>query len=76
MGIAGSDELAIRTVVVTTRAAVRSHRRVGQSDMARESAVRGLLLLKELGRARDLRNGSAEAFADARRELQALSEAP
>ena len=76
MGIGVKDELAIRTVVVTTRAAVRSHRRVGRPDMARESALRGLLLLTELGRARDLRNGAAETFAEAQRELQALSEAP
>ena len=76
MGIAASDELAIRTIVVTTRAADRSHRRGGRPDLARGSAVQGLVLLEELSQTRDLRTGAAQAFAEARRELQALSEAP
>jgi hypothetical protein len=76
MGSDAADQLAIRTVVVTTRAAARSHRRSDRPDLARESAIRGLLLLEYVAETRDLRNGAAAILDEARRELRALSEAP
>lgn len=71
----GSDavEMAIRTVVVSTQAAVRSHRSAGRPDLARESAARGLVLLDDLGLTRTFPNGSAERFEQAHRELESLS---
>jgi len=67
----GSDRerLAIRTIVVTTRAAVRSHRNGEKADLARQSALRGLALLDQF-------DGHAEWIADARRQLEALAAGP
>ena len=76
MASTASDQLAIRTVVVTTRAAVRFHLGTGRRDLARASASRGLLLLEDLDARRELRNGGFQTLAEARRELRALSEAP
>jgi len=39
---------AIRTVLVTARAAIHSNQRLGRADLAMESARRGLQLLDEL----------------------------
>lgn len=69
-------ELAIRTVVVTTRAAVRSHMQAGEIRSARASAARGLVLLESVRRRHDVTNGTADAFAAARRELRSLEEEP
>jgi hypothetical protein len=66
--------LAIRTVVVTTRAAVRTHLRAGQAQGARDSAARGLVLLDSVRRRHDIANGTADAFAAAHRELSSLGQ--
>lgn len=41
--------LAIRTIVVTTRAAVRSNAKIGRPDLASETAQRGVELLDGIG---------------------------
>ena len=41
--------LAIRTIAVTTRAAILSNEKVGRADLAVDSARRGLRMLDELG---------------------------
>lgn len=69
----GGVEMAMRTVLVSTQAAVRSHRKAGRPDLARQSAVRGLVLLDDLGLTRTFPNGSAERFEEAHRELESLS---
>ncbi len=50
MDAEGNARLAIRTIVVSTRAAVAAHLNVGQEQLSRESAHRGLKLLRELRR--------------------------
>jgi hypothetical protein len=69
--------LAIRTILVGTRAAVHSHRRAEQPDLERMSLERGLQLLEHfLARHPDGLSPEAEhSFEDARRELRALVEA-
>jgi hypothetical protein len=48
----GTDDrlllLAIRTIAVSTRAAVRSNRQIGRPDLSIASARRGLVMLEEL----------------------------
>lgn len=73
MGSDAANVLALRTVVVTTRAAVRSHLRAGHADLARESAARGLLLLEDVAASRNLRDGESESLAEGRRELRELA---
>ena len=76
MGTVGNLELALRTIVVTTRTAIATHRMAGNDALLRASARHGLGLLDDLesrmppdATARDQRN-----IEDARRELLALAE--
>jgi hypothetical protein len=48
MTATGDARLAIRTILVSTRAAVVAHLRTGREDLGRESAHRGLVLLGDL----------------------------
>jgi hypothetical protein len=68
--------LAIRTILVGTRAAVHSHRRAEQPELERMSLERGLELLDHfLARHPNGLSPEAEhAFEDARRELRGLVE--
>jgi hypothetical protein len=45
---AGSLDLALRTIVVTTRAAIATHRKRGNDDLVRASLEQGLGLLDDL----------------------------
>lgn len=67
--------LAIRTIVVTTRAAVRSHRAAGNEELARESAQRGAEMLTELGSrlSPEAPGAIGQAYRDAEHELQTLT---
>jgi hypothetical protein len=68
--------LAIRTVAVTTRVAVRSHSKRGDADLAVASAERGLQLLDQI--AQPLEDPSSrirELLDAARRELTELANA-
>ena len=49
MGNESKLTLAIRTILVTTRAAVRSNQATGRDDLAFESARRGEALLNDVG---------------------------
>lgn len=67
--------LAIRTILVSTRAGAITHERRGNLVLARETVERGAALLEQLGR--DLPTTPAEVrarYEDARRELAALVE--
>lgn len=73
MGAQRSVALEIRTIVVTTRAAVRRHRQMGHADLVPISVERGLLLLEEQRARRPGDGVSAEpAYDDARREIESL----
>ncbi len=65
--------LAIRTVVVTTRAAVASHVRAGRRELRVASIQRGFALLRDL-RERVVRAGARAEYAEAERELNALAD--
>jgi len=65
--------LSIRTVVVTTMSAVRTHGQAGNEQLARDSVIRGLALLDAM-KADDPADGTDRLYADARRELRALVE--
>jgi hypothetical protein len=68
-------KLAIRTVAVTTRVAVKSHAGRGDSELAVASAERGLELLDQIDQSLD-ENASRPArdqLDAARRELTALA---
>jgi len=69
--------LAIRTIVVTTRVAIRSHRKAGMEDLGRDSARRGAAMLAELGRTLPTDGSEAvrQAYEKAERELQELTDA-
>lgn len=67
---------AVRTIVVTTRAAVNSHRVVNNPEQARASAARGVELLDQLAAEAGLRGvgfESAELIQEARTELASLA---
>lgn len=68
--------LAIRTVAVTTRVAVKSHEKHGNGRLAAASAQRGLVLLDQLAEALDdgASTEARDAFEAARSELSALAE--
>ena len=69
----GRVALEIRTIVVTTRAAVRRHRQMGRADLVPISVERGLLLLDEQRARRPSDVASAApAYDDARREIVSL----
>ena len=77
--IVGSDaklKLAIRTVAVTTRVAVKSHEKRGDTELAAESARRGLVLLDQIAESLDEEDstGARHAFEIARGELSGLAE--
>lgn len=67
--------LAVRTIVVSTRAAVGANLALGRTDLAHESARRGLDLLADV-RARTEEDGAADAWDEAERHLASLAEAP
>ena len=77
MGTDAKLKLAIRTVAVTTRVAVKSHEKRGDPELAAASARRGLQLLQGIGQSLD--NGASsearQAFDQARRELSVLASA-
>ena len=75
VGKGAKTDLAIRTVAVTTRAAVRSHMKRGNTELAAESATRGLVLLDQLGETfdDDVSRQTRDLFEAARRELAALA---
>ena len=70
----GDLPLAIRTVVVTTRVAVESQRRIADEDGAREALERGLALMDDLDASHVNDGGEARdgLIATARRELESL----
>ena len=70
-----SVTLEIRTIVVTTRAAVRRHQQMGRPDLVPISVERGLLLLDEerARRPSDV-SSSASPYEDARREIESLTD--
>lgn len=72
MGMKGSHDprLAIRTIVVTTRAAATTNLNQGWADQARESVRRGLTLLEPMRGSGQ--NGTEEAVQEAIGELQEL----
>lgn len=78
MRAARNPLLAIRTVLVTTRAAVLSHRKAGADGLARDSVHRGIELLTDVGdRIGIERDGElAEQYEDAMRELRSLDDSP
>lgn len=67
--------LAIRTVVVTTVASVRSHTKVGDREQARAAAARGLALLESLRIDRDISPDGEDGrlYAEALHHLQTLA---
>jgi hypothetical protein len=69
--------LAIRTIVVTTRVAIRSHRKAGTDHLGRETARRGAAMLAELGRKLPADGWEAvrQAYEEADREMQELRDA-
>jgi hypothetical protein len=75
MAAAGDARLAIRTILVSTRAAVAAHLRTGREDLGRESAHRGLVLLADVrSLAQDA--GAGTAYAEAEAEITRMSDAP
>jgi hypothetical protein len=69
-------KLAIRTVAVTTRVAVKIHEKRGDAELAAESARRGLVLLDQIAESldEDASTGARDAFETARGELSGLAE--
>lgn len=67
--------MAIRTVAVTTRVAVKSHLSRGDPELAAASAERGLELLEQIDRSLDegVHGPARELLDAARRELTALA---
>ena len=66
--------LAIRTVLVTTRAAVSSNVNSGDQEMARVSARRGLALLESVALGPQTEDQDvSRAYVEARRELRELA---
>jgi hypothetical protein len=68
-----NPRLAIRTVLVTTRVAVKSNLAAGQPELGRRSAEQGTQLLESLAVEPGGDAGLSRAYADARRELQTLA---
>jgi hypothetical protein len=73
MGSERKARLAIRTVVVTTRAAVASHVRAGRRELRIASIQRGIALLRDL-RDRVIREGARAEYEDAERQLNDLAD--
>ena len=75
MGNDAKLRLAIRTVAVTTRVAVKSHVTRGDPELAVASAERGLELLHHIQESldEDASRPAREQLDAARRELQALA---
>jgi hypothetical protein len=69
--------LAIRTIVVTTRVAINSHRKSGTNDLGPETVRRGAAMLAELGRTLPTDGSDAvrQAYEKADREMQELTDA-
>ena len=67
--------LAIRTILVSTRAAVVAHLRTGREDLGRESAHRGLVLLEDLRTTAHATDTQA-AYDDAERAIMQMADAP
>ena len=74
MGNDAKLRLAIRTVAVTTKVAVRSNRGTGHPELATATAERGLALLDSIGERLDAGTSSEilEALESARDELLQL----
>jgi hypothetical protein len=68
-------KLAIRTILATTRVAVKSNQAAGRDDLALESARRGEALLDDLSSRLppDASAGVWQTFDDARGRLTAIS---
>lgn len=66
--------LAIRTILVTTRVAFRSHRSSGMDELARAAAGRGVELLQRMRQELppDVADRLGRAVGDAEREIRGL----
>ena len=66
--------LAIRTILVTTQVAFRSHHRAGMHDLARGAAHRGVELLERMRQELppDVADRLGRAVGDAEREIRGL----
>ena len=75
MGNEAKLKLAIRTILATTRVAVRSNQAAGRDDLAVESARRGEALLDDLSSRLppDASAGVWQSYDDARGRLTAIS---
>lgn len=66
--------LAVRTILVTTRAAIQAHQASGKADLARATARRGAELLRRLGQ--ELPPDASEtidrSYREAEREMASL----
>ena len=67
---------AIRVIVVTTRAGVRSHQSLGTAHMIDDTVDRGLQLLGSLrtAQAENLSEAELQPFEEARRQILELKE--
>lgn len=71
-----SFELALRTIVVTTRTAIATHRKAGNDVLVRASAQHGLGLLNDLESRLppDAPENALNDIGEARRQLAAYAE--
>ena len=67
-----NPQLAIRTVLVSARAAVRSNMAAGDPVMARWSAIRGMELLEQVAR-HDASGELMPEYEEAQAELRSLA---
>lgn len=77
VGTAGGLELALRTIVVSTRAAIATHRKIGNDVLIYASAQQGLGLLDDLESRLpgDATEDDRRHIEEARRVLASLAEA-
>jgi hypothetical protein len=66
--------LAVRTILVTTRAAIQAHQESGKEDLARATANRGAELLRRLGQGLPPDAGETieRSYREAEREMEGL----
>ena len=76
VGTVGKLELAVRTIVVTTRTAIAAHRKAGNDVLVRASAQQGLGLLDDLESRLppDAPEDARRNIGEARRELVSFAE--
>ena len=67
-------DLALRTIVVSTRAAVKSHNAARRHELADASIELGLVLLEDLRSGLPANQPGSQEVDEARRELTALHE--